>query len=446
MTNSVWGSFGANVPTREVFVTETFTTLRALTNPKSTANVTIAVDGGVTKGDGLGGIFYYDPNSVLADDSLLVIAPSTGVGRWIRRDIVPGYNIFRKNAVINGSMEIAQKGTNFPACIDNFRPLDCWKYRVSGTMVHTVSQDSDVPTIAQAGQLFTKSLRFNLTTSQANLAVPDFCFFTHRIEGYNFRALAQRPLTFSFWVKATLPGIYSGCTANSNNDQTFVFPFTINNANTWEKKIINIPASPVAGTWDYINGVGYQLVWNLAIGANYQTLAGNVNVWAASSLQAIPGTINGVQAGATDFRITGVQLEVGNVASEFERRSFQEELILCQRYYEKSWAQGTSILTPTASGFSRYAANANIPDGNFVGETVFKVVKRTQNSIITIYPYTTPANTGRISDGTGVDAAANSGSLLNVFDRCFSIRNNSGAPVVPVQGNVIHHWTAEADV
>src|SRR6266850_7713203 len=84
MTNSVWGSFGANVPTRDVFATETFAALRLLTPPFSSLNVSIELDGGTTKGDGFGGIFYYDPASVLADDNLNVIAPSTGVGRWRR--------------------------------------------------------------------------------------------------------------------------------------------------------------------------------------------------------------------------------------------------------------------------------------------------------------------------------------------------------------------------
>src|SRR5258708_6267591 len=86
MTFSVWGSFGTTTPTRDVFATETFTVLKALTPTPSTLNVTIEVDGGVAKGDGLGGTFYYDPNSVLADDAVDVIAPTPvpTTGRWRR--------------------------------------------------------------------------------------------------------------------------------------------------------------------------------------------------------------------------------------------------------------------------------------------------------------------------------------------------------------------------
>src|SRR5260221_7492562 len=86
MTYSVWGSSGTNTPTRDVFATEAFAILKALTPPPSTLNVTIEVDGGVTKGDGLGGTFYYDPASVLADDAVDVIAPIPvpATGRWSR--------------------------------------------------------------------------------------------------------------------------------------------------------------------------------------------------------------------------------------------------------------------------------------------------------------------------------------------------------------------------
>lgn len=341
MTFSVWGSFGANVPTRDVFATETFTTLRALTPPPATLNVSIEVDGGAIKGDGSGGIFYYDPNSILIDDSVNVIAPTPipAAGRWIRRDLAVGVNSFRRNAIINGGMEIAQRGTNFPAIVNGSYSLDRWRYNKGGTMVHTLSQDNDVPTILQAGQLYLNSLRANLTTSQAIIAPGDVCTISQTLEGYNWRGLAQRPTVLSFWVKATLPGIYSVGFRNSVGDQSLSKEYTINLANTWEKKIINVPSSPsIGGTWNYTNGTGLILDFPLAVGINLQTPP---NVWTAASAIASPNQINGVQAGAIDFRITGVQLEAGSLASEFERRTIQEELALCQRYYQTRGGEAT---------------------------------------------------------------------------------------------------------
>src|SRR5258706_11131930 len=339
MPNSVWGGFGATSPSREMFATETFAVLRTYTNPRSDANVSIAVDGGITKGDGLGGIFYYDPNSVFPDDNINVISPASAIGRWIRRDqSAPGINQYRKNAIINGGMEIAQRGTNFPAIANLTYGLDRWNYRKAGTMVHTLSQDADVPTVAQAGQLFLNSLRLNLTTPQAILGAGDYCFLTQYIEGYNWRALAQRIITLSFWVKATLPGSYSIAVLNQG-DKTYTTDVIINAASIWEKKTIVIPASPSAGNWTYTFGIGLQLVINVAVGINWQTTVGALNTWNNTGFSS-PNQINGVQGAALDFRITVVQLEAGNVASEFERRTIQEELQLCQRYYQKTFAQG----------------------------------------------------------------------------------------------------------
>lgn len=443
MTNSVWGSFGANFPTREVFATETFTTLRALTNPKTGSNVTINVDGGVTKGDGLGGIFYYDSSSVLADDSVNVIAPTTSVGRWIRRDIVPGYNNFRKNIVINGGMEISQRGVNFVAPNDVIYILDRWRYRKNGAMVHTVSQDGDVPTVAQAGQLFINSLRYNLTTPDDSITAAKYCFLEQYIEGYNWRALAQRDCVLSFWVKATLPGIYSACVETSSGDKIFVSEYTILAANTWEKKIINILPSPVGGAWNYTTGVGLKLIFNIASGSNY--FASINNSWNAIGAFAAANQINGVQTGATDFRITGIQLEAGSVASEFERRTIQDELILCQRYYEKSWKQGVPILTALGDGFEVFTANGNIPINSYIGQVSFKVLKRANPTIIS-YPQTTPSNIGRLSDGNGNDLAANSCQVASATDRTVRFVNLSAGVIVPALGAFICHWTADAEL
>lgn len=432
MTYSVWGSFGSNVATRDVFATETFATLRALTPPLSTLNVTINVDGGTTKGDGFGGIFYFDSNSVLTDDSVNVIAPTTGTGRWIRRDIVPGYNNFRKNAIINGGMEITQRAINFPAAANGYI-LDRYNYQKNGTMVHTISQDNDVPTIAQAGQLFLNSLRLNLTTSQAVIGVNDYLIIQQHIEGYNWRALAQRPCTLSFWVKATLPGIYCINLRSSTSDACFIGEYTIFSSNTWEKKIIPIAASPVTGTWNYTTGLGLITAFTLAAGLNRQQAIG----WGIiNNAYGSNNQINGVAAGATDFRITGVQLEAGNIASEFERRTIQEELILCQRYYEKSYDQGTFPGAVIGNGAFLFTGNG-VNQRNYV-IVPFKVRKRIVP--VTVNFYSTNGAVGKYRqviaavDGTTLVAASGEASVI--------MQTND---IAPLNDQCQFHWTADAE-
>ena len=233
------------------------------------------------------------------------------------------------NAIINGDMEIAQRGTSFAAIADSTYSLDRWIYQKIGATVHTVTQDTDVPTVAQAGRLFTHSLKLALTTADIALAATDYCIIGQRIEGYNWRALAQRIVTVSFWIKSPITGIHCASLRNSGIDRSCVKEFTIIATNTWEKKTLTFPASPSAGTWDYTTGVGARLAICLAAGSTWQ---GTADSYQSSDIVATANQVNGVNTGITPYFITGVQLEAGSVATEFEGRQFQQEFALCRRY------------------------------------------------------------------------------------------------------------------
>ena len=138
------------------------------------------------------------------------------------------------NIIINGDMRISQRGASFVALASATYCLDRWLYSKSGSMVHTVSEDSDVPTVAQAGHFLQNSMRFNLTTPDTSIGSTDYALICQRIEGAEFARIAQKPFVLSFWVKATLPGIYCIEFANSGIDRSFVREYTINASNTWE--------------------------------------------------------------------------------------------------------------------------------------------------------------------------------------------------------------------
>ncbi len=252
-----------------------------------------------------------------------------------------------KNAIINGDMEIAQRGTSFAAIANAAYSLDRWMWLLAGTAVHTITQDTDVPTVAQAGRLFTHSLKMALTTADTAIAAGDIVGLRQRIEGYNWRALAQRIVTLSFWIKSPITGIHCAYIANSAADRSCVKEFTVSATNTWEKKTLTFPASPSAGTWDYVNGVGLDLGIVLAAGSNFQ---GTADSYQSSSIKATANQVNGVNTGITPYFITGVQLEAGSVATEFEGRQFAQELALCQRYYAKSYNWNVDPATNTAVG------------------------------------------------------------------------------------------------
>lgn len=243
-------------------------------------------------------------------------------------------NLASQNYIINGDMRISQRGTSFTAIASGTYSLDRWKYYKSGAAVHTVTQDTDAPTLTDAGYLFRNSLRLNLTTPDTSIASGDFVFLNQNIEGYNWAPLAQKVFTLSFWVKATTIGTYCVSFLNAAADRSYVAEYTINTTATWEYKTVTVAASPSTGTWDYTNGAGLQVTWVLAAGSSVQTTAG---AWQNGSFNATANQVNGVNTGSTDFRITGVMINGGSTASPFSTygKTFDQELAACYRYYNR---------------------------------------------------------------------------------------------------------------
>lgn len=237
-----------------------------------------------------------------------------------------------QNFIINGNMDYAQRGTSFAAIANTAYSLDRFCYNKIGSMVHTVTQDSDVPTLAQSGVVSNSSMRLTLTTPNVSPDPVNFCSVRQGIEGYNWAMMAQKAITLSFWVKATLPGVYCVALSNGAADVSIVKEYTINLANTWEKKTITFPASPSAGTWSYTNGVGAYVKWIITAGTNFVTTP---DTWQNGTFLSTANQVNGTATGATDFRIAQVMFNIGSEAAPFRRAgdSIGGELVLCNRYF-----------------------------------------------------------------------------------------------------------------
>lgn len=243
---------------------------------------------------------------------------------------------YQRNYLINGAMEFSQRGTSFSSISDGTYSLDRFRYTKVGAAVHTVTQDTDVPTLAQAGFQFNNSMRLNLTTPDASVAAGDFVKINQFIEGYNWAQLAGKTFTFSFWVKATLPGTYCVAFVNDGGDRSYVAEYNVDAAGVWEKKSVTVSPSPETGTWNYVNGRGLEVIWTLASGSTFQTTAG---AWQSGLFYSTANQVNGVDTGASDFRIAGAMITEGSEALPFRRagRNITEELMLCQRYYTKTF-------------------------------------------------------------------------------------------------------------
>ena len=256
-----------------------------------------------------------------------------------------------KNRIINGSFDISQRGTSFISVVDAAYTLDRWQYAKSGSMVHDITQSTNVPTVAEAGRLFNKSVKIDCQTLDSSIGSSEYCAFNQPIEGYNWLPLAQKPTVISFWVYATKIGTYCVSLRNSISDRSCVEEYTINAANTWEKKTITFPASPSSGTWNYTNGIGAILGFTLAAGSIIQTTAG---AWQNGNYISTSNQVNACDSTSNDFYLCGVQLEEGDVATPFESQSISEILDQCKRYYRKSYSLETDPATATSTGVLKF--------------------------------------------------------------------------------------------
>lgn len=250
--------------------------------------------------------------------------------------VVPGLNggqlAGMRNKIINGKMEIAQRGTSFAAIASGAYSLDRWWIGNTSSAVATVSQQSDVPSSNE----FQSSLRVAITTADTSIAAGDIFGVVQTIEGYNVRDLIGKTFTVSFWVRSSKTGIHCLALRNANGtDRSYILEYTISAANTWEYKSVVVSGGLItAGSgWNWTNGGGLQAYFVLACGTTFQTTAG---AWQTGNFFATSNQVNCLDSNTNIFAITGVQLEVGSVATPFEHRPIGAELALCQRYYEQA--------------------------------------------------------------------------------------------------------------
>jgi hypothetical protein len=245
------------------------------------------------------------------------------------------YPISFRNRVINGDFLIDQRnaGAATTPTVDPTRTIDRWKVNIIGLGRCQVGQS--LGAITPAGG-FTTYYGMKVTTSNT-VSTNDYFFLSHVIEGVNtidwqWGSASAKPVTLSFWVYSSLTGTMGGFVRNSGTfNRSYPFTFSVASASTWEYKNITIPGD-TTGTWTagQSNGVEFGIeLWN---GTTFQSAP---NAWAAGNFTGPSGgTINYAGTLNSLMYLTGVQVEVGNVPTQFERRHYNFEFAACQRYYE----------------------------------------------------------------------------------------------------------------
>jgi hypothetical protein len=239
-----------------------------------------------------------------------------------------------RNLLYNGAMQVAQRGVSSTGNTGGgYLTADRWSVDISNAGTWTQDIQNDAP----SGSGFRKSFRMLCTTADASLAAADVIQFRQQLEGQDLQRIAKgtasaQQLSLSFWVKSNATGTYTIYLLDNDNNRMVAASYTISASATWERKVISLPAD-TTGAFDNDNDLSLYVVWTLAAGTDY-TSGTMQTAWGSTvAANRAVGQTNLAAATNNYWQITGVQLEVGPVATGFEFKSFGQELRECQRYF-----------------------------------------------------------------------------------------------------------------
>ena len=269
----------------------------------------------------------------------LILSGSDGVTFPDSTEQETGYanGIGFRNRIINGDMRIDQRNAGAAVTVAAGGGYALDRFNVQSDL----GSGSTMQRVAEAPEGFAYSQKLTIGTG-ATPTGSQFGRLIYYVEGqdcidFDWTTASAKAVTLSFWTRSSLTGTFGVCLKLQAGSPytSFFASYTINSANTWEYKTITIPAATMtAGTRSTTNGIGILVAWDLGEGPDRSTTAGYKASADGGTLGLTGGTKVFATSGAT-WQITGVQLEVGSVATPFERRPYGTELMLCQRYYQQ---------------------------------------------------------------------------------------------------------------
>jgi len=360
----------------------------------------------------------------------------------------------KRNLIINGGMQVAQRATSAASLSSTgYKTLDRFEYYVNAfdELRTTMSQDSSVPTGADSG--FSKSLKLDCTTAESAIAADENLRVWHKIEAQDLVRLGYgssgaKSTTLSFYVKSSLTGTYAISFWCQDPNRNISKTYTINTADTWERKTVTIPGDTGGTGINVDNGEGMRINWFLNAGSNFTSTNTN-NQWDtfASGRHAFGHTAAWGTNTSHDFFLTGVQFEIGDEASDFEHRSFEDELHACKRYYQKSFNYDTAPENGGGSGVSfnggllGYCGSNN--SGTYSGFHRFDPEMRATPTVVTYgnssghWGRLSPTNTGTVSFSAG------SGYISNTKASGINFGQNAAGDTLLIG---FGHITADAEL
>ena len=240
----------------------------------------------------------------------------------------------RKNVIINGNQNIDQR--NSGSATANFSGVghfvtDRWEgYNQNGGTLSGQRVDDAPPG-------FKRSLKLTVGTASSPRPANSYGGVYYTVEGFDAYRFAwgtsgAKYAALSFWVKASVAGLYTVAVRDSVFNAYYIATYYIDSINTWEYKTVTIPPT-TSGSFSAENGLSFSLFFALDTGSNAHGTAVNSWVVGGGNKYATSGMAPLFATSGNTWQITGVQLEVGRNATDFEHRSYGEELALCQRYF-----------------------------------------------------------------------------------------------------------------
>jgi len=308
-------------------------------------------------------------------------------------------SLANRNMIINGNMAVAQRGTSTSSVTSSgYYACDRWKILDNSDATLTISQATDLP----SGQGFNNSFKIDVTTADSSVGAAQYAIIRQGFEGQFLPRLQKgfstaKSSTVSFWVKSGLTGTHICRLYDHDNSRQISKSYTVNAADTWEHKTITFAGDTSTGDpLDNDNAQSMTLDFWLLAGSNF-TSGSLQTTWADdTAANSAVGQVNVLGNASYNWLITGVQWELGEVATPFEHESFDTNLHKCYRYYQKSYNYETNPGTATNNG--ELGNDGNGSSGNSTGQMIaYDTFYTEMRTTPTITLYDIAGTSGKVS-------------------------------------------------
>ncbi len=367
--------------------------------------------------------------------------------------LTPRIDNLESNIIINGGMDYWQRNNTGATqtlsaieynCVDRFGVNRQTGVANSGNL--NLTRQGDVPTFAESGFRFNNSVRIRCNQAYA-VADPQFHAFEHRVEGNILQAVRDGKFVFSFWAKSNKLGTYHVSLNNSAGNVYNILPFVVSQSLVWTKYTFVVDMGSAPGTWLTDAGLGLRIAWVLHATAEKKGVV-PTEAWFTPVGGVFFSTtqVNFMDSTSNDIFITGVMIKpiketISNPESvRFSRAgdNLADELVLCQRYYEKSYDTNIAPGTPTTDAGGIFFRAALTATQTF-GSVIFTCKKR-NTPTITVYSIVTGTSGVIRNVVAGTDVAA---TTFNIGQTAFTVASNAS---VTDQQAITFQYAADAEL